>query len=172
MNGANMSHANELQDANSGSGGGIFGWIIKRVNTDPQLNQKVRGKIRAGNIKEKGLPYIILSHVTSNVFATFSVDDTLPDVEGVGRDRIDYFDTQIQVSVYNEGYERTRLLGKMVHRRISRQMANVDGICCKLIPATFAMIPDPVRSEKGQYVWQAVWRYRFYQPEVIEPLAE
>lgn len=149
----------------AGSGGGLFGPIRHHLVGDININSYVGiDKIAPGRLpKGTQLPYIIMTHISANLDAPISYTDT----SDFKLRTFDAWNTIFQVSVYAEGYDQARALGKMVHNRLSRNVVAYEGLCVWIWPNSWTISLDPQLSETGSDVWQAAYRYFVRLPEQV-----
>jgi hypothetical protein len=147
-----------------GTGGGIFGAIRKRVSEDANLRDAFGNKIKAGRFRGTDWPYVVLTHSSAVIDDLFT--DVADPTTGVG-DRYDVWKETIQVSVYTDSYEASRLLGRLLHVRISRQTFLADCVAVTLFPDSRMLSIDPQQISSGADVWHYDYRYHFWTADKL-----
>ena len=153
--------------------GGMFGAIRSLLLADPAIVQQVGNRVSPGRISS-GWSSQNASATTPVAFPTVVISDVgssfSHDVYYLNQ-RVDVYDTTIQISIFGNSYEQARQLSLYVHGIIRQpRYINVDGVYVWIQPLTSHQLLTPKRSEAGADVWQMSRRYRFWQQDGIVPI--
>lgn len=138
----------------SGTGGGLFGSIKRKVLETPLLYEIFGDRVHIGQVPPgKNLPFIVITQVSAR--SEYAPASDL----GGNVTYINIWYVNFQVSTYAVGYESARVWSKLLHDHIDRSVFAHD--CFEVIPYVSNQIQtlDPKRSEDGREVWHFSYRY-------------
>lgn len=154
--------------------GGVFGSIRAVLISDPTIGRLISNRVSPGRISSGWSS--VNSAATLPITAPYVILEDLGgqfshDVFHKGQ-RIDIYDTQLQVTVFANSYGEMFDLGRYVHG-VMRQITyfSVEGIATYLMPSLRHELLLPKRSELGADIWSVVGRWRYWNPIGIQPIS-